>query len=440
LVKKPVVVLFLVSVLGACATFKPQPPSFYIDDIPQSIATRMSLEDRIAADEAWRYLKTGDAANAEKALNRLGPASPLNYAGLGYLRFQSGDLVSAKAGFKEALKLDADLVIAYVGLAQVAEAEGQDDQALSMYREVLKRAPDHAWARPRAEALEEGKTGEAMEEARQAYSAGDKDAAKKAFLRALFYSPDSIEANLSLARIYRSEKNLSSAAIHYRAASISDPKNKSLLKEYAETLDSAEQYGRSLDVYERLAEQDPKNKEVQERIEGLKNRLGIYELPSLYNAIPSSAAIAREDLAALIAVKFKGVINGGDLTPPILVDISVSWASKFILKVTSLGIMDSFENHTFLPRKIVNRAELAEILVRLVNALKNKGFRFTAQIPPDRIQITDVPPDNYYHAPITQVVSYQIMDLTPQRTFQPDAPVSGKEAIKVLDIVLALIK
>jgi Tfp pilus assembly protein PilF len=440
LVKKPVVILILVSILGACATFKPQPPSFYIDDIPQSIATRMSLEDRIAAEEAWRYLKTGDAAKAEKALNRLGPASPLNYAGLGYLRFQSGDLASARAGFQEALKLDSELVIAYVGLAQVAEAEGQDDQALSMYREVLKRSPDHAWARPRAEALEEGKTGEAMEEARQAYSTGDKDGAKKAFLRALFYSPDSVEANLSLARIYRSEKNLSSAAIHYRAASTADPKNKSLLKEYAETLDSAEQYGRSLDVYELLAEQDPKNKEVQEHIEGLKNRLGIYELPSLYNAIASSGAIAREDLAALVAVKFKGVINGGDLTPPILIDISVSWASKFILKVTSLGIMDSFENHTFLPRKIVNRAELAEILVRLVNALKNKGFRFTAQIPPDRIQITDVPPDNYYHAPITQVVSYQIMDLTPQRTFQPDSPVSGKEAIKILDIVLALIK
>ena len=438
--KKPIIAVFLVSILGACATFKPRPPAFYIEDIPQSIATRLSLEDRIAADEAWNCLKTGDAAGAEKALNRLGPSSPLNYAGLGYLRFQSGDLASARVGFKEALKLDPDLVAAYVGLAQVAEAEGQEDQALAQYREVLKRTPDHPWVKPRLEALQARKTEEALEEARKAYAAADSDGAKKAFLRTLFYSPDSVEANLSLARMYRTEKNLQSALIHYKSASAGAPKNKAVLKEYADTLFAAEQYGRSLDIYELVAEQDPKNKDIQDRIEGLKNRLGIYELPSLYNAIPASAAITREDLAAMIAVKFKSILIGADLTPPILVDIAVSWASKFILKVTALGIMDSFENHTFLPKKVVNRAELAEILVRLANTLKNKGYKFSQQIPPDRIQISDVPPDNYYHAPITQVVSYQIMDLTPQRTFQPDAVVSGKDAEKILDIVLALIK
>ena len=269
----------------------------------------------------------------------------------------------------------------------------------------MKRTPDHPWVKPRLEALQARKTEEALEEARKAYAAADSDGAKKAFLRTLFYSPDSVEANLSLARMYRTEKNLQSALI-----------------------------------YELVAEQDPKNKDIQDRIEGLKNRLGIYELPSLYNAIPASAAITREDLAAMIAVKFKSILIGADLTPPILVDIAVSWASKFILKVTALGIMDSFENHTFLPKKVVNRAELAEILVRLANTLKNKGYKFSQQIPPDRIQISDVPPDNYYHAPITQVVSYQIMDLTPQRTFQPDAVVSGKDAEKILDIVLALIK
>ncbi len=438
--KKPVIAALIVSTLGACATFKPQPPPFYIEDIPQSIATRMPLEDRIAADEAWQSLKIGDPERAEKALSRLGPANPLNYAGLAYLRFQAGNLEAARTGFREALKLDPDLVIAYVGLAQIAEAEGQEDQALSQYREILKRAPGHPWAEPRFEALRKSKTQEALDEAGEAYGAKDTEGAKKAFLRATFYSPDSVEANLSLARIYRSEKNMESAVIHYKAASAADPKNRSLLKEYAETLFAADQFGRSLDVYELLAEQDPGNKEVQERIEGLKNRLGIYELPSLYNAIPASPAIAREDLAALIAVKFKGEIDGSELAPPILVDISISWASKFILKVTSLGIMDSFENHTFLPRKLVNRAEMAEILVRLVNALKNKGHRFTAQIPPDKIRISDVPPENFYHAPITQVVSYQIMDLTPLRTFQPDAVVSGKDAVKILDIVLALIK
>ncbi len=102
--------------------------------------------------------------------------------------------------------------------------------------------------------------------------------------------------------------------------------------------------------------------------------------------------------------------------------------------------MESYENHTFQPRKIINRAELAETLVRLVNFLKNKGYRFAPQMAADRVQISDVPPDNYYHAPITQIVAYQIMDLTPQRTFRPDAVVEGREAVGALDVILGLMK
>ena len=139
-------------------------------------------------------------------------------------------------------------------------------------------------------------------------------------------------------------------------------------------------------------------------------------------------------------MKFKKVLNGDEATPPILVDIATSWASRFILKATALGVMESYENHTFLPKKIINRAELAETLVRLVNFLKNKGYRFTPQMSPDRVQISDVPPENYFHAPIVQIVAYQIMDLGPQRTFRPDAVVGGQEAIGALDVVLELMK
>jgi hypothetical protein len=32
------------------------------------------------------------------------------------------------------------------------------------------------------------------------------------------------------------------------------------------------------------------------------------------------------------------------------------------------------------------------------------------------------------------------MDLTPKRMFQPDAVVRGQEAVRILDIILALIK
>jgi len=440
MVKKSLLILFLVSLPWACATFQPQPPSFYIEDLPQSVTTSMSLEQRIAADEAWEDLKAGDSGRAGKSLLRLGPGSPVYHLGLGFIHFQAQDLTAAESSFKEALKLSPDLIPAYLGLAQIDQARGLEDQVFSDYREVLKRDPGHSWVKPRFEALREKKTEDLLAEAKRAFAAGDAEAGKKGFLTALFYSPDSVEAHLSLARIYKGEKNIPSAALHYKAANAGDPKNKAVLREYAGTLYESEQFGRSLDVYEQLVELDPRDKDARDRVEDLKNRLGIYELPSLYNDIPKSEAVTREDLAALIAVKFKEVLNDPDAKPPILIDISTSWAAKPILKVTALNILESYENHTFLPRKIVNRAELAETLVRLINILKNKGFTFSPQMAAEKVRISDVPPENYYYAPITRIVAYQIMDLTPQRMFQPDAVVQGREAVRILDIILALMK
>jgi Tfp pilus assembly protein PilF len=440
MVKKPLLVFSLVSLLWACATFQPQPPSFYIEDLPQSITTSMSLEQRIAADEAWKNLKGGDSGRAEKSLLRLGPHSPVYHLGLGFIHFQAQDLTAAESSFKEALKLSPGLIPAYLGLAQIDQAKGLEDRVFSDYMEVLKRDPDHSWVKPRFEALREKKTEDLLAEAKRAFAAGDAEAGKKGFLTALFYSPESVEAHLSLARIYKGEKNVPSAVLHYKAASAGDPKNKAVLREYAGALYETEQFGRSLDVYEQLVELDPQDKDAKGRVEDLKNRLGIYELPSLYNDIPKSEAVTREDLAALIAVKFKEVLNDPDAKPPILVDISTSWASKPILKVTALNILESYENHTFLPRKIVNRAELAETLVRLINILKNRGYKFSPQIAAEKVHISDVPQENYYFGPITQIVAYQIMDLTPQRTFQPDTVVRGQEAVRILDIILALIK
>jgi hypothetical protein len=145
-------------------------------------------------------------------------------------------------------------------------------------------------------------------------------------------------------------------------------------------------------------------------------------------------------MAALLAVKFKGIVDEPADSPPIIIDISTSWASKFILQITSLRIMGIYANHTFQPKKILNRAEVAEIISRFTDYLGKKGFKFIQLIPPDRIEISDVSPQNYYYQSIIKMLSYGIMELTADRSFQPDRTVSGEEAIKLLDILLALTK
>ena len=123
-----------------------------------------------------------------------------------------------------------------------------------------------------------------------------------------------------------------------------------------------------------------------------------------------------------------------------IVDIATSWAAKFILKMTTLGLIDVYPNHEFQPKKILNRAEMAEILVRLIMHLDEKGHKFIQQIPLDRIQIADVTPSNFYYQPILTIVSYDIMSLFSDRTFKPDTPISGRDTIRLFDIILALIE
>jgi hypothetical protein len=83
---------------------------------------------------------------------------------------------------------------------------------------------------------------------------------------------------------------------------------------------------------------------------------------------------------------------------------------------------------------------MAETLHRLIRQLEKQGHRFIQQIPPERIQIDDVSPDNFYYRPIIIMISYDLMSMEMGRKFNSDQPVSGADAIRYLDLILALIQ
>ena len=428
----------------ACVTFTPAPPSFYIESIPQSVASRLTLDQRIAADEAWTDLKQGRPEQARKTLLKLGQENPVYRAGLGYVALSLSDLATAESYFKDSLERYPDLTQANIGLAQIYETQGEKEQAFTQYREILKRDPENRWAKPRFDALQGELTQALFEEAASARTAGKTEEAKAALLKVLFYDPASAEANYLLGTIYLEENNAGRALLHFNAFLEKNTGTREQVKKarraLAENYYKNQELGRSLDEYEKLAELEPQDKAVAERIEELKNKLGVFELPSQYGLIPSQEAIAREDLAALIAVKFKDFLNVPERQTQILVDISTSWAQKLIIKVASQNIMSAYDNHTFQPKRIINRAELAESLARLVDFLKRRGAKLVPLLEPRKIQIADVSPDSFYFQPIVAVVSYQVMDLTPQRMFEPERTVPGREAIRILDVVLGLSK
>ena len=441
MVRKSYALCFMiVLLLGACATYQPPPPSLYIDSLPQSIVTGLSLDERIFIEEAWRSLKQGKGSKARKALMRLDEQSPFYYVGMGYAYFMMNDVALAEDFFKAAQRFSPDMAIVHLGLGQIYHKTGRDDLAFAEFREITKINPDHIWARAQYENIKIQKTQESLDTGKAYLDAENIESSKESFLRALYYSPESTQAHLALIDIFLQEDNLDNAIVHLEAASKNDPENIDILKKYGDVLFLANENKRSLEIYEKLLVEDSENQEYGQRVEVLKNRLGIFELPSQYNAIISSEAVSKEEMAALLAVKFKDILEETSKKPPIIIDIATSWADDYILQMASLDLLDIYPNHTFRPKKIINRAEMAEILLRLVNYLSDRGFRFMQQIPPENIQISDVSIDNYYYQPIIQILSYDIMSLSLEKTFKPDLPVSGPDSIKLFDIILGQIR
>ena len=440
MVKRIFIILSLMIGLWSCATTQAPAPSFYIGSLSPSIVAEFSLEERILAEEAWDYLKQGRGGKAEQALSELGAESPVYSVGFGYVQYLMNKLQAAERYFKEALRSQPELALAHAGLAQIYLQTGREDQAFAAFREVLKTEPENPWAKEQYETLKTRKLEEVLAEANTALAEGDIKKGKAALLKALYFDPQHTDSHLTLAEIYKQENKLQNALVHLKAANSAEPEDAVILKNYAETLYQAGQYTKSLAIYEQLNKLEPENQEIKDQIENLRSQLGIYELPSLYETIPASEMITREEMAALLAVKFKGIIDEPADSPPIIIDISTSWASKFILQMTSLRIMGIYANHTFQPKKILNRAEIAEIISRFADYLGNKGFKFIQLIPAHRIEISDVSPQNYYYQSIIKMLSYGIMELTADKSFQPDRTVSGEEAIQLLDVLLALTK
>ncbi len=428
------------AVLGAwsCATLPPAPPAYYVEDLPDEATMRLRLDDRIAAEDAWAALRSGRPALARKHLLKLGTASPVREAGLAYADLLEANLADAEARFKSSIAGTPGMVPSRVGLAQIYESRRERDKALNEYRAILEVDPGNRWARPRFENLRDELARGSKAAARAALAAGNTVTAKNKFLEVLSYDPGSTDAHLELARIFRQEKNAAEALPHYRAALAAGTEDQAVLREYAEFLAEAGELGQSLEVLEKLAAASPRDPSVGKRVEELRAKLGVYEIPSQYDSIPGLEAVTREDLAALIGVRFAEDLEAPGPRTKIVVDIAASWAQRYIVTVASLGIIRASVNHTFQPRRIINRAELADAAVRLIEVLQERGARFVPLVEERRIQISDVAPSNPFYPSVTRALALQIMTLTPERRFEPDRTVSGEEAIRVLDIIQKL--
>jgi len=437
---KILISIFILILMWSCQIEQIPTPQIYTGTLPQTKISELSLDERIIIEEAWGDIKEGNGRRAINQISKLSPENPFYSIITAYAYFMLNENQLAEQYFKSAIENNPEMIIAHLGLAQLYDKTQRDELAFTEYREVLKNEPEHTWAKPRYMEIKKEKTEAALQKAKSLRKQGDLSASEKAYLKTLYYSPESIEAHTALAEIYSEQKNYERALVHLDTLLSYQPENIKVLKSYAEALFQEEELKKSLEAYNKLKKLTPEDQEIDKRIEQLKNRLGIFELPSQYSSIPSREAVTKEDMAALLGIKFQEYIDDTSKEPPIIIDISTSWASEYILNLTSMDILEIYPNHTFKPKKIVTRAELAEMIFRLTTHLKKKGYTLVQQIPPQSIQLPDVPPNNFYYRPIIMSLSYGILNTSMGGNFNPEKPVSGQEAIKTLNILLSLIK
>ena len=112
------------------------------------------------------------------------------------------------------------------------------------------------------------------------------------------------------------------------------------------------------------------------------------------------------------------------------------WAAPWITQVARAGVLDPFPNHTFQPRSRVRRGDLAAAVSRLVLMAADAERRdaWTSARP----KIADMEPGHLSYPAASVAVASGAMTLDDGERFAVTRPVSGAEAIDVLERVAVL--
>jgi tetratricopeptide (TPR) repeat protein len=401
----------------------------YLFPTPQ--AGELSASEATALRRAWGDVMAGDAASAERRLQRLqrqGPGRPSVETALAYAELRAGRAEDAERGFVAALTRAPLFTPALVGAGSTAARRGDLDAALGFYKRAAAAAPSDPVVRKRLGALKLQLTERHLGRAQSALEASDLAAAIDEYRLALEAAPEVAGIRLALADLLQKAGD-SSSAISVLA---SDPRGERQVKlRLAAVLVESRQFEQALTVYRELLARDPADEIARAGEAAAREGLETSLMPEEYRQIPNAAQLTRADLAALLVVRVKALRRAAAGDPQVAVDISGSWAREQILSALTLAVMDVYPNHTFQPGAIVRRVDLARAAGRILDRL---GWPRAAAPAP-----VDMPRSHLDYDAVQYVLGAGLMGLTPAGAFEPWRPVSGSEAMEVVDALARLV-
>jgi tetratricopeptide (TPR) repeat protein len=391
----------------------------------------VSADERRRLEGAWRDVLAGHSREAEAAYRKVLLARPALIpaeTGLAYARLRGGRLREAAEGFALVLARRPDDLSAAVGGASAASRLGDPDGALRLYRRAQASHPDDPVVRRRLPEVKLQVTERRVAAAREAVAAGDLDQAADEYRAALDAAPEIAALRLELADLLAKRGDLGGAASVLRQDPAGD---RQVLLRLGDLLDEQRDYKGALEAYRRILDRDPRDAEAQRRALETRGALDLSAMPEEFQKIPAATRVTRADLAALVSVRVTalGRAKAGD--PEVAVDIAGSWAREHILKALSFDILPVYPNHTFQPGATVRRGDLARAVARILDLV-----RWPTSSPP---AISDMTRNNLLYDSASRAVSAGLMDLTSVGGFEPWRPVSGREALDVIEALTRLV-
>ncbi len=426
----------LIAVTAACA---PPPPVVVAPTSPAhpdfvypaaAPGTPPATLERL--DRGWRLLQSSDPAAAERefaTLLRANRSFAPALAGQGYVELARRRSDEALTAFDRAAAVAPGYAPALVGRALTLLGAGRDDDALAAFEAALAADATLPDVGTRIELLRVQQLQDRVSRGERAAAAGRWDEAREAYLAAIAASPESPFLHRDLARMELRAERFDAALDHARQALALDGEDARNHLIAAEVLEAGNDPAGALAAYQRAAAIDSAPG-VSEAIARLRERARLAALPAEYHAIATASTATRADLAALLGVRLGAVLAAAPQRQTVVTDVRGHWAQQWIDAAARSGAIEVFSNYTFQPATPLRRADVAEVVSRVLSLLSADSAAQRAE--PTAVAIADVPPGHLAYPAVRRAVAAGVMRLD-NGAFGPLQPVTGAELAGIVD-------
>jgi tetratricopeptide (TPR) repeat protein len=439
----------LAAVLAVSASCGPKPvvmPTAGVLQYPDFVEPKAppSMDRTPAAGaqaRAWQFLQGGDLRNAEREASAALRTAPDFFPAattLAYVDLARRNPRDAVTKFDRALSRDAAYAPALAGKGHALAALNRDNEAVAAFEAALAADASLTDVGRRLDVVRLRLSQRSITSARQAAAAGRFEEAIARYRSALERSPDSAFLYRELALAERDHGSGDDAVEHFRKATILDPGDAASLVDLAGMLDARNEFDAALEAYGDALAIDP-DPAVTAKRDALSLRADIARLPPEYRAIEAAVQISRGDLAALIGVRLQRLVAAArPRDVGVMTDIRGYWAEPWILQVARAGAMNPFENHTFQPRSVVRRVDLAQAATRLLAQIAAAAPAEGRRWQNARGRFPDLTTTHVAYPAASTAIAAGVMLAADDGAFQPSRPVSGAEATDAIVRILAL--